>query len=73
MIGFRTWIDYAEIIGDDSSRNFRDEKNRKIPEPFATRTRKQAQMRHSQMEELGQRLRSETLSLTNVQNGKHKG
>lgn len=58
VIGFRTWVDYAEIIGDDSFGKFRDGPNDKKPEPFATRIRKQSQLRKSQMEELRERLSS---------------
>ena len=52
MLGFRAWIDYAEIIGDESSRMFRDSPTSDKQEPFATRIRKQSQLRKAQMEEL---------------------
>lgn len=58
MVGFRTWIDYAEIIGDDSSRKFRNTPSANKPVQFAERARKQSQLRKSQMEELRQRLSS---------------
>ncbi len=58
MIGFRTWIDYAEIIGDDSFRKFRDWPNEKKPERFTTRVSKQSQLRKGQMDELRERLSS---------------
>ena len=58
VIALRTWIDYAEIIGDDSWRMFRDAPAANKPEPFATRVKMQSQMRKTQMDELRERLSS---------------
>ena len=58
IIAFRTWINYAEIIGDDSCRVFIDQPTAKILEPFASRVRKQAQLRKVEMEKLRERLSS---------------
>lgn len=58
MIVFRTWIDYAEIIGDDSYKRFRDMPSTNKPKRFAERVRKQSQLRKTQFEELRQRLSS---------------
>lgn len=55
VIGFRTWIDYAEIIGDETSTRYRKKPTFKKPEPFATRVAKQSQMRKAQMEELSEK------------------
>lgn len=58
VMAFRTWIDYAEIIGDESWRLFRDRPNEKKTPRFAERTRKQAKQRHAEMQELRKRLSS---------------
>ena len=52
IFGFRTWLDYAEIIGDDSCKAFRDTPTANIPEPFATRVLRQSQQRKTQMADL---------------------
>ncbi len=57
IIAFRTWIGYAEIIGDDSCTMFRD-KPTTIPEGFAERIRKQAQQRKTEREALGEKISS---------------
>jgi hypothetical protein len=56
IIGLRTWVDYAEIIGDNSCKRFRDKPSTNKPEGFAERVRKQSQLRKTQMEELQKRL-----------------
>ena len=58
LIGLRTWIDYAEIIGDDSWKMFRDMPSANNPGRFAERVSKQSQLRKTQMDELRQRLAS---------------
>lgn len=58
MIVFRTWIDYAEIIGDDSCKRFRDTPSATKPARFVERVRKQSQLRKTQMQELHQMLSS---------------
>lgn len=52
ILVFRSWIDYAEIIGDHSAKMFRDRPSLNKPEPWAEHVRKQAQRRNAQMEEL---------------------
>jgi hypothetical protein len=52
IVGIRTWIAYAQIIGDDSCKPFLSPPSVPTPEPFATRVRNQAQMRKAQLEEL---------------------
>ena len=56
LIAFRTWVDYAEMIGDKSCRQFRNMPVGKFPEPYATRVRRQAKQRKEQLEELRSRL-----------------
>ncbi len=58
IIGYRTWIDYAEIIGDDSWTLFREAPSTNKPKIFVERVMKQAQLRNTQMKELRQRLLS---------------
>lgn len=58
MIGYRTWIDYAEIIGDDSWTLFREAPSTSKPRKFVERMKKQSQLRNAQMMELRQRLLS---------------
>jgi hypothetical protein len=58
VLAFCTWIDYAEIIGDDSYKMFRDKPSTSKLASFAERVKKQSQFRKAQMEELRQRLSS---------------
>ena len=58
VIAFRTWVDYAEIIGDHSCKTFRDTTNGDKPEPFATRIKNQSRQRRAQMADLGNILSS---------------
>lgn len=55
VMGLRCWIDYAQMIGDESWRVFRDRpRNIGVPQ-FVERVRKQAARRHAEMQELRQR------------------
>jgi len=58
LIGYRTWIDYAELIGDESWKLFRDAPSTNKPKYFAERVSKQSARRKAQMEELRLRLMS---------------
>jgi len=58
ILGYRTWIDYAEGIGDDSWRLFRDSPSTNKPRAFVERVQKQSELRNAQMKELQQRLLS---------------
>jgi hypothetical protein len=58
IIGYRKWIDYAEIIGDDSWTLFREAPTTNKPKLFVERVTKQSQLRNAQMKELRQRLLS---------------
>lgn len=52
LVCFRTWIDYAEIIGDESTRAFRDMPDANKPPRFAGAVMEQANRRNSEMREL---------------------
>lgn len=56
IIGYRTWIDYAELIGDDSWTLFREAPSANKPRHFAGRVGRQSQLRNAQMKELRQRI-----------------
>ncbi len=58
VAGFATWIDYAEMIGDETAKLFREKPNTAVPETFAARVNKQSQARHQQMIELRARIAS---------------
>jgi hypothetical protein len=52
VFGFRTWIDYAEIVGDETSQKFRARRTGDYAGPFAKRAKNQASVRRKQMDEL---------------------
>lgn len=52
IVGFQTWRNYAELIGDESSRQFQDNPVGRLPEPWATQVRMQSKMRKEQLDEL---------------------
>jgi len=56
ILVFRTWVDYAQIIGDPGWRAFRSGPADAIPEPFATRVRRQAEQRSRERADLMTRL-----------------
>jgi len=56
IIGLSTWIDYAELIGDDTYKSFRDRPNSKKPAAFAEEIVRQSVMRKQQLEELKAKL-----------------
>lgn len=58
ILGYRTWIDYAEGIGDDSWRLFRDSPSTNKPKVFVERLKKQAQIRNAQLKEIQKRVLS---------------
>jgi hypothetical protein len=58
VVGLQTWIDYAEIIGDATSKKYRETPRDYIPEPFSTRVKRQAEMRNRQLVELRSKLAS---------------
>lgn len=60
VIGLRTWIDYAETIGDISWRMFRDRSPTVRPVQFTQRVAKQAHIRKAQLEELREKHYSAT-------------
>lgn len=58
IIVLRTWIDYAEMIGDTSCGKFRDKPSTRKPKRFAERVEKQSRDRKMQLDDLRQRLSS---------------
>ncbi|UCH75224.1 MAG: hypothetical protein JSU82_05095 [Rhodospirillales bacterium] len=58
VIGFRTWIDYAELIGDNSWKAFRGKPSTAKPAKFMERVGNQSQLRKAQREELRGRMAS---------------
>lgn len=60
LIGLKTWIDYAEIIGDEAYRQFREEPITEKPQPFAALVARQAQVRKDELRELAARIGSES-------------
>jgi len=56
VLGFRAWIKYAEIIGDDSCKKFLGGPTVTLPEHFTVQAEKLADKRKSQMKELRERL-----------------
>ena len=52
---FNTWVNYAEIIGDDSWKTFHDSPASDMPKPFATRVRAQSKQRMAEFRELNDR------------------
>lgn len=58
IVAFRAWVNYAEIIGDDSCKIFLDKSTPKAPEYFTARIRMQAQQRRTEMDELKKRISS---------------
>lgn len=55
VLGFRTWVKYAEIIGDDACQRFLGGPAITMPDHFMAQAREQAPSRKSQMEALRQR------------------
>ena len=53
---FRTWLIYAEIVGDETVKCFRHDVTKFRPEPFVSRVRTQAKTRRDQLSELKGRL-----------------
>jgi len=58
VIGFCTWIDFAEIIGDETSRVFRDKPRPDKPARFVGRVLEQSARRRAELEELRQKISS---------------
>lgn len=56
IFGFRTWVKYAWLIGDDSCEIFLGKQAINLPEHFTTRVKNQAELRNKQMDELRNRL-----------------
>ena len=52
---FNSWVNYAEIIGDDSWKTFHDSPASDMPKHFATRVREQSQQRKVELRELEDR------------------
>ena len=52
---FNTWVNYAEIIGDDSWKTFHDSPASDMPEHFAARVSQQSQQRKAEFLELKNR------------------
>ena len=55
VLGFRSWVRYAEIIGDEACKPFLGGPEFAMPENFVSTATKQAPDRKAQMEELRQR------------------
>jgi len=58
VIALRTWIDYAELIGDETWKQFGDHSRPDKPEPFATRAARQSELRQGKRQELAEKIAS---------------
>lgn len=58
LVGLRTWVAYAELIGDEACWQFQDGPTTEKPQPFATLATKQARMRQDELQELAVRIAS---------------
>ncbi|WP_170760862.1 hypothetical protein [Ruegeria lacuscaerulensis] len=52
VFAFRTWVKYAELIGDKSCRRYQAAIGPDLPAPFVKRVKGQAELRHHEMLEL---------------------